>query len=74
MSLSAEQLLDSVLALPDEDRLEIVEALIASFRTEDRPPFDDSWREIIRRRSEEIRSGQVTPIPWGDVKRLASTG
>lgn len=33
--------------------------------------FDDSWREVIRRRSEELRSGKVTPIPWEQVKQQA---
>ena len=46
-----------------------VEALIASFDRPDDPPFDESWREVVRRRSDEIKSGRVTPIPWEEVKR-----
>ncbi len=71
MNLTTEQLLDAVLALPDDDRLDFVEALIASFQTEDRPPFDESWREVIQRRSAELRSGTVVPVPWEEVKRQA---
>ena len=71
MNSSTEQLLDSLLALPAGERLEIAEALISSLQPEDRPPFDDSWREIIRRRSAELCSGHVTPIPWAEVKRQA---
>jgi putative addiction module component (TIGR02574 family) len=71
MSPSAEQLLDAALALPDEDRLEFVEALAASLPAADRPPFDESWRKVIERRSAELRSGQVTPVPWAEVKRQA---
>jgi putative addiction module component (TIGR02574 family) len=71
MSLTAEQLLDAVLALPDEDRLELAEALMASFQPSDRSPLDESWGEVIRRRSAELRSGQVVGVPWEEVKRRA---
>ncbi len=71
MSLTAEQLLDAVLALPDEERLEVAEAVIASLQPADRSGLDDSWQEVIRRRSAELRSGQVAGIPWAEVKRRA---
>jgi putative addiction module component (TIGR02574 family) len=64
MNQTSEQLLDTVLALPDEDRLQLAEALIASLQPTDRPPFDESWREVIRRRSAELASGTVTAVPW----------
>ena len=51
MNSTTEQLLNAVLALPDDDRLQMAEALIASLQPGDQPPFDDSWREVIRRRS-----------------------
>jgi putative addiction module component (TIGR02574 family) len=71
MNPSAEQVLTAALDLPDDDRLELVEALIHSFQPADRPPFDDSWREVVRRRSAELSSGVVTPVPWAEVKRQA---
>jgi len=71
MNPNTEHLLSTVLELPDEDRLEFTEALIASLRPDDQPPFDASWREVIRRRSAELRSGVVTPIPWNEVKQKA---
>jgi putative addiction module component (TIGR02574 family) len=71
MSPTTEQLLDAALALPDEDRLELVEALAASLRPTDRPPFDESWRAVIQRRSAELRRGEVVPVPWEEVKRKA---
>jgi putative addiction module component (TIGR02574 family) len=69
MNPTTEQLLNATLALPEEDRLEFVEALIMSLQPSDRPPLDDSWREVIKRRSTELRSGQVAPISWEEVKR-----
>jgi putative addiction module component (TIGR02574 family) len=69
MSPATEQLLDAALALPEEERLQFAEALIVSLQPDDQPPFDESWREIIQRRSAELRSGQVTPVTWEEVKR-----
>ena len=71
MSLISEQLLDAVLALPDEERLEVAEAVIASLLPSDQSLLDDCWREVIRRRSAELRSGQVVGIPWEVVKKRA---
>jgi len=71
MDTTTQELFDTVLSLPDGDRVELVEALIASFRPDDQPPFDDAWRPVIQRRSAELRSGQVTPVPWAEVKRTA---
>lgn len=71
MSTTTEQLLNAALTLPDDDRFELVEALIASFQSADQPPFDESWREVIRRRSAELSSGQVAGVPWAEVKRRA---
>lgn len=71
MNAIMENVLNAALALPDEDRVELVEALIASLQSEDCPPFDESWREVIQRRSAELRSGQVAPVPWAEVKRQA---
>ena len=42
MNATTEQLMDAALALPDGDRLELVETLIASLQPADRPPFDES--------------------------------
>lgn len=69
MSPNAESLLEAALALPDRDRLEIAEALSASVQSANQPPFDESWKAIIQRRSQEIESGDVETIPWSEVKR-----
>jgi putative addiction module component (TIGR02574 family) len=71
MISSADQLIDAALALPDGERVEVVEAILASLQPADRPPFDESWRSEIQRRSAELKSGQVKPVSWSDVKRAA---
>jgi len=54
MDATTRQLFDAALSLPDDDRVELVEALIASFRRDDKLPFDDSWRAVFERRSAGI--------------------
>ena len=71
MNQTAEHVLTTALSLSDEDRLELLEALIDSFQPPDQPPFDESWREVVQRRSVELKSGAVTPVPWAEVKRQA---
>jgi putative addiction module component (TIGR02574 family) len=71
MNSSLDELFNAALALPDNDRAELVEALISSFHPQDRPPFDESWRDVIARRSAELQTGQVKPIAWDEVKRSA---
>ncbi len=71
MSLTTEQVFTAALGLPDAVRLELIEALINSVEPTDRPPFDESWREVIQRRSAELASGSVTAVPWAEVKRRA---
>ena len=71
MDLTVGTVLDAALTLPNGERIELVDALIASLQPEDRPPFDESWRDVIMRRSSELESGRVTPVPWSEVKRQA---
>lgn len=71
MTPTATQVLTAALDLPDEDRVEIIEALMASVGPAEGVPFDESWREVIRRRSAELDSGAIASIPWEEVKRRA---
>jgi putative addiction module component (TIGR02574 family) len=71
MDPAAEQVLNAAMGLRDEDKLELAEALLDSLQPTDRPPFDESWRDVIAKRSEEVQSGKVVPIPWSEVKRQA---
>lgn len=71
MNPSSQQLVDAALALSDEERLLIIEALLDSLQPSDRPPFDDSWRRVIEQRSEELHSAHVTGVPWADVRQRA---
>ncbi|WP_337177274.1 addiction module protein [Paludisphaera sp.] len=63
-----EQLLQAALALPEEERLEFVEALLASQAPSAEPPFHPSWLEEARRRSAEVEAGTVDLDSWSVVR------
>ena len=67
MQPKTEQLLQSALALPSEERFQLIEALIAAEQIS--PPFDESWREVIQRRSAELDAGAVAEVPWNEVRQ-----
>lgn len=63
MTPTVEKILSEAIGLEPAERMEFVEALISTFRGEDEPLLDLSRLDEITRRSEEIASGQVRPIP-----------
>ena len=71
MNATTNQLIDAALALSAGERVELIEAVLTSLQPSDRPPFDDSWREVIRRRAIELQTGAVKAVPWSEVKRQA---
>ena len=69
MIANTEQIVAAALALPEDDRLELVDRLIESL---DGPPDDDverAWADEIARRLEEVRSGKVVTVPWEVVRK-----
>ena len=71
MTPTAEHVLTAALELAEDDRLQVVEALLVSIQAHEPPPIDDALLETIRRRTAEVDAGLVTPIPWAEVKRRA---
>ena len=65
MSPQTEQLLQSALGLPEVERIELAEALIATTT----PVLDPDWLAEIQRRSGEIDRGEVTLRTWAEVKQ-----
>jgi putative addiction module component (TIGR02574 family) len=69
MGAEAKRVLDEGLALPDEERRQVAEALLDSLADSSRHEIDPAWRDEVLRRVEGIRSGTVTPVPWSEVRR-----
>jgi putative addiction module component (TIGR02574 family) len=65
---AAEQVLQAALALPEDERWELLEALLAAQEQPGELPFDRAWLGEIQRRSAEIDSGSVELTPWTVVR------
>jgi putative addiction module component (TIGR02574 family) len=68
MSPATEEILRAALALPDDERTELIEELLASQPDPGDLPFDPTWLAEIQRRSAEIDGGGVTLTPWEVVR------
>jgi putative addiction module component (TIGR02574 family) len=58
-------------SLERHERVAIIEKLLESLEVptaEDRMEIEKEWRDEIRRRSGEIKSGDVESVPWNQVK------
>lgn len=73
MSVKSAALLVEVLALPTEERAEIVAELLASLDDggigEDSDELDTMWAAEMSRRSQQLASGNVQAETWDDVLR-----
>jgi putative addiction module component (TIGR02574 family) len=73
MPRDAAEVLKDALALPVEARAALIGSLVDSLDTEVDEGAEESWREEIRRRLQEIDSGAVKLIPWAEAQRLLLT-
>jgi putative addiction module component (TIGR02574 family) len=69
--MNARSIVSAATQLPEAERVRVIEDLLESL---DPTPVDDpqevadAWREELARRSDELRTGKVKPIPWSDVR------
>lgn len=63
-----ESILSAALQLSVDDRLRLIDDLAASLPDDHAAPLSP-WQAEIERRSAEIDSGAVTPIPWETVRK-----
>lgn len=68
---SLERVIEAALALPESQRAELAETLIATCAPEDAAPLDDAWPAEINRRSDEFDAGGVQTLTWAEVKERA---
>jgi putative addiction module component (TIGR02574 family) len=64
--LTAEQLTEAALRLPEEEREALADALLASLVDQE---FDTAQVAELERRSEELRTGKVKGIPAEEALR-----
>lgn len=67
MSPQFDQVFQAAMALPEAERADLVDSLIATLNV-DTLPLSEEWMQEIRRRSAEIDAGKVELIPWDVVR------
>jgi putative addiction module component (TIGR02574 family) len=68
MATSRDDILRKALTLPEQDRADLIGALIDSLDAQVEEGVEDAWRAEIERRAQELESGAVQSIPWEVVK------
>jgi len=71
MARAAKDILKDAMGLPEKERIQVVERLLASLERESDEDVDSAWAAEIERRSREIKEGTVRPLPWKEVKSRA---
>jgi putative addiction module component (TIGR02574 family) len=71
MSGSFNDILNAATSLIEEERVKLIDALIATLEPEDAAPLDDSLLAEINRRSAEIDAVTANLSPWSEVKAHA---
>ena len=69
MSDRAADVLAEVLGWPADERGELVARLLESLDPDTDDGAGAAWAVEIKARLEEVRSGQVKPIPWAEVRK-----
>jgi len=68
MEISTSDLFKQALDLDERDRATLAGLLIESLEAEPDEELEAAWRAEIERRVAELESGEVTAVPWEDVK------
>jgi putative addiction module component (TIGR02574 family) len=71
MSATVEQIEKQVLALPAEERAQLVDKLWESLGDTSYPTLTEEWKIEIEWRRRELLDGSVRPVPGEDVSRKA---
>lgn len=67
MSASNEELLKQALALPLQERAELVEQLLATFQTPPDPRIDELWAREAEDRIDAYDRGELKAVPAEEV-------
>jgi putative addiction module component (TIGR02574 family) len=71
MTRAAKEIVEAAVQLPEDERVQVVEQLLASLEPEADSDVDAAWAAEIQRRSDEIKQGIVRPVLWVEVKTRA---
>ena len=64
--MKTKDLIAELISLPVEERAIVADSLLKSFYAPD-PEMDRKWAEVSKKRLEQLRSGEIKPIPGEEV-------
>ncbi len=70
MKLDTRKLLEQALELPPAARAAIAGSLLESLDQDVDEDAAERWDEEVAKRVRELKSGDVTPIPWSETRRI----
>jgi putative addiction module component (TIGR02574 family) len=68
MTHRAETVLQEALNLPEQERTEIVSALLGSLGPEPEADVEAAWRQEVAARIAALETGSVKMTPWEEVR------
>jgi len=68
--MTAKKIIEEALSLPVEERALIADSLLRSLNMPN-SGVEDRWMEVAERRLQDLRAGQVKPVPGDDVYERA---
>jgi putative addiction module component (TIGR02574 family) len=68
MTRHAENVLQAALTLPEEERAEIVGALLESLESSTDPDVESAWRQEVAARVAALDAGEIETVPWSEVR------
>ncbi len=68
MDPRVDHLLAQVLSLPDSERSAVAAALFDSLSGSEDAAIANAWRQELRIRRDNLRSGRVTATPWSEAR------
>ncbi len=71
MARTAKDIVKAAVQLPEDERIQVVEHLLASLEPAAEKDVDAAWTAEVERRSRELKEGTVRPVPWEDIKSQA---
>lgn len=70
MTLPAKKIIHEALKMSPRDRAAIAEELISSLDQGHDFGVEVAWQKEVQRRSNEIKDGSVTTMPWETVRKM----
>jgi len=67
MAMTKRQIIEAAKGLKLDDRMDVVDELVASVTSDEQREIDKAWEEEIERRIDDLESGKVEAIPGEQV-------